>query len=129
MADWEQTMDEGEVGNHNPSVSYPTVGYVWLTTENGTSLPSGQDRVAIQVNPSNGRLFYRVDGLQAGNYQLRASLAYKGEDGLSRIYSMIYSRDTLKTSTSTTITVDPTKAIGSVIPMRTLPLDLTGTVC
>jgi hypothetical protein len=129
MADWEKTMDEGEVGNHNPSVSYPTVGYVWLTTENGGSLPNGQGRVPIQVHPSSGRLFYRVDSLPAGNYQLEASLAYKGEDGISRVYSMIYSQDTLKTSTETTITVDPTKAIGSVIPLRTLKLDLTGTVC
>jgi hypothetical protein len=129
MATWEQTMDEAEVGNHNPAVTYPTVGYVYLTTENGGALPNGQGKAPIQVNPESGRLFYRVDGLPPGTYQLRASLAYKGEDNTSRIYSVIYSKVTETSDTSTTIIVDPTKALGSVIPMGTISLDLNGTVC
>jgi hypothetical protein len=129
MASWQPSMEEGEVGNHSPPVAYPTVGYVYLTTENGGALPNGQGTAPIQVNPENGRLFYRFDKLTPGIYQMQASLAYKGEDGVSRIYKVMYNRTTETSDTAATITVDPSKALGSIIPMGTTSLDLTGTVC
>jgi hypothetical protein len=129
MGSWQPSMEENEVGNHSPPVAYPTVGYVYLTTENGGALPNGKGTAPIQVNPENGRLFYRFDKLTPGIYQMQASLAYKGEDGISRIYKVIYNRTTETSDTSATITVDPSRALGSIIPMGTTSLDLTGTVC
>ena len=129
---WEQTMQEGQVGSVGPPqgpLSFPTVGTVYIYDQNGNLLPSGKGKAPIQVNPESGLLIYHFDDLTPGTYQMRAFVGYKGEDDISHIYDQIYNPNTALIDTSLTFTIDPSRSLGSVVPMDTLHLDMPGSVC
>lgn len=55
-----------------------------------TSLGDGSAYSApIARDPTTGQISYRFVDLPAGDYQLRAGLFYKGDDGVTRIYNLI----------------------------------------
>jgi hypothetical protein len=128
---WERTMTDAQVGDVAPPqgpLTYPVVGKVYLTNQDGRPLPNGGVGL-IQVNAQSGNMVYRFDNLAPGTYQMEAFVAYRGNDNVSRPYRLIWNRHTGTLDTSWTFTVNPSSALGTVIPIETLHLDLAGSVC
>jgi Flp pilus assembly protein TadG len=129
---WERTMDDSEVGDVGPPqgpLTYPTVGKVYLKDQHGQALPNGSGVRDIQVDPSSGNMIYRFDNLAPGTYQMEAFVSYRGSDNVSRLYKLIWNPHTGTQDTSWTFSVNPSNALGTVIPIETLHLDLAGSVC
>jgi hypothetical protein len=127
---FEQTMKESQVGTSSKgTLSFPTVGYVTLKDENGGVLPNGKGTAPIRVDPETGKLVYRFDSLTPGVYQMSAWVAYKGEDKVSHDYDQIFDRQTELASTTQPLIIDESEALGSVVPIDPVHLDMRGTVC
>jgi Flp pilus assembly protein TadG len=129
---WERTMESSEVGDVAPPqgpLAYPTVGKVYLKDQNGQALPNGTGVREIQLDPTSGNMIYKFDNIAPGTYQMEAFVAYRGSDDVSRSYRLIYNRNTGTSDTSWTFNVNPSGALGTVIPIETLHLDLSGSVC
>jgi hypothetical protein len=125
---FEKTMKEEQVGVvPTDPLSFPVVGYATLKTSNGGTLPNG--KVQIRVDTNTGKLMYAYNDLAPGTYQLTAFVGFKGEDNISRIYSQIFNPATETTDTALTINVDPSTALGTIIPQKTVYLDMAGSVC
>jgi hypothetical protein len=96
----------------------PTLGEVLLT-----SAATGASYTASIVRDSaTGALGYSLDAPPAGDYQLRAQLFYKGDDGATRSYSELLYAETAVSSIAVNITGQP-QAIDQ------LSLRLGGDVC
>jgi hypothetical protein len=74
----------------------------------------------ITVAESNGTMSYSTAGVPAGTYILTARLYYRGDDGLTRGYSLIDDLEQVIPSLTVTLT-------GDEAPM--LALRLNGDVC
>lgn len=108
-------------------LAYPTVGYTYLYDQNGNTLPN--TKAPITVDPASGRLSYHYDKLAPGTYQMRAFVGYKGDDGASRSYSMIFDPNTQTADDVISFKLDPSSGLGTVIARPTLYLDMAGSVC
>jgi hypothetical protein len=126
---WADTMTDTQVGDVTPPLTFPTVGTVYLYDQNGHALPNGQGQAPIQVNPQSGKLVYHFDNLAPGTYQLKAFVAYKGSDDLSRIYDQIFNQNTATSDNQMTFSISGSNTLGNVIPMDKLYLDMSGSVC
>jgi hypothetical protein len=127
---WKKTIgQEGSADIPPPSgpLAYPTVGYVYLYDQSGNVLPNG--KAPIQVEAQSGNLTYHFDNMAPGIYQMKAFVGYKGSDGVSRSYSMIFNPYTQTADDVKTFQLKPSDSLGSVVPMEMLYLDLKGTVC
>ena len=120
------TMKESQIGS--PDLVYPTVGYATLTDENGGTLPGGKGTAPIQMD-ADGKLSYRFDKLTPGIYQLSAYISYKGPDGVAHKYDQIYNTSTAENYLSQPLVVDAAEALGTVVPVDELHLDMLGGVC
>jgi Flp pilus assembly protein TadG len=129
---WKSTMTDSQVGDVAPPqgpLTYPTVGKVYLRDQNGQALPNGQGVRDIQVDPSSGNMIYRFDNIAPGTYQMEAFVSYRGNDDVSRSYKLIWNQHTGMLDQSWTFSVNPSNALGTVLPIETLHLDLSGSVC
>jgi hypothetical protein len=123
---------------HTPSFPPPNTlpdgvfGYVYLYDENGLPLPDGQHTLPLVQDPLSGTLIFELpqsQGLAPGVYQLQAFAGYKGEDGVSRVYDGLFDPNTELINTSQVFVFDPSSALGPVIPLSPVYLDLRGSVC
>jgi plastocyanin len=131
---WVSQIDVQHTAALSPPDTLPNgvYGYVYLYDENGIALPTGQDKLPIVHDLGSGLLTFELStsqGLAPGTYQLRAFAGYKGQDAISRIYNGIFNPDTEMIDTGQSFTVDSSGAIGSVLVMDALHLDLIGEVC
>jgi Putative Flp pilus-assembly TadE/G-like len=129
VSDWQKTMTESQIGNSTPPLSYPTVGYVYLKTASGGSLPNGQGTALIQVDPNSNLLIYHFHDLPPETYQMEAYVAFKGSDNISRIYKLIFNPNTDQSALSQTIPINASGALNSTITIDPVHLDLQGAVC
>ena len=107
------------------------IGHAHKTRDeyNGAALPAPKNVVPIQVDPTTNRLSFHVDDMTPGTYQMRAFVAYRGEDDESRIYSQIYNPNTAAIDNAVTFQVSPSSSLGTSIAVAPLYLDLSGSVC
>ena len=125
---WISTMDDSEVGDVAPPqgpLTFPTVGTAYLYDKDSNF----KGQAPIQVDSQSGKLIYRFSDMVAGTYQIRAFVGYKGKDGESRIYDQVYNPNTSTTDTSLTFQLAPNSALGTVVAMSPLYLDMAGSVC
>jgi hypothetical protein len=129
---WVSQIDAQHTGTFHPPPPNGVHGYVYLYDENGVALPAGQNKLPITHDPASGLLTFELSasqGLAPGTYQLHAFTSYKGDDGVSRIYNGIFNPNTETIDTGQSFTVDSSGAIGSVLVIDSLHLDLIGEVC
>jgi plastocyanin len=129
---WVSQIDAEHTGTFHPPPPNGVHGYVYLYDENGVALPAGQNKLPIVHDPASGLLTFQLSasqGLAPGTYQLHAFTSYKGDDGVSRIYNGIFNPETETIDTGQSFTVDSSGAIGSVLVIDSLHLDLIGEVC
>jgi hypothetical protein len=129
---WLSTIDDSEVGDVGSPwgpLTFPTVGTAYLYDQNSNVLPGGKGQAPIQVDSQSGRLIYRFNDLTPGTYKIRAFVAYKGKDGESRIYDQLYNPNTATTDTALTFQLAPSNALGTVVAMSQVYLDMSGSVC
>jgi len=129
---WQRSIEDAQLGDVPPPngpLSYPVVGKAYLYNQNGGTLPNGKGLGTVQVDPQSGNLTYHFDNLTPGTYQVKAFVAFRGDDDISRIYDQIYNPNTAVIDNSLTVVVDPSTALGTVIPMKSMYLDLAGSVC
>jgi hypothetical protein len=128
---WENEIKEEQVGDVAPRdggpLTYPTVGKAYLYDQNGNVLPGGKGVANITANGES--LSFLFNDLTPGTYQLRAFVAYRGEDDISRIYKQIYNPNTSSIDNTITVNVDPTNALGTVVAAPPMYLDMDGSVC
>lgn len=111
--DWASSIDAA----HLPDGASP-LGEVALT-----SVSTGVSYTApITRDPTTGELSYLFTGLSAGSYQIQASLFYKGDDGVTRIYSKLDVAGTLLDTLDVTLS-------GQTQTLDMLSLRLGGDVC
>jgi hypothetical protein len=109
-----------------PPINNQIIGYVYLYDQQGNALPNGQGQAPIMRDPQTGASAYTFPNLMPGTYVMRAFLAYKGDDQITRIYNKIFDPNTATLADSRTIVVAPN---GGVIVADNLFLDLGGSVC
>lgn len=124
-------LDAIESGNtpEHAELGGEIVGYVLLYDKDGNPLPSGQHQVPITHDPVTGKLTYAVTGLVPGTYQFEAWVGYKGEDGVTRVYSRIFDPATLEYVSRVTWPVQPSNTLNDTVPGPRFHLDLNGLVC
>lgn len=85
---WVNRIDAAHAPAPLPNLALPpdTFGYITLFSADGTQQLA---QAAISHNQITGRLFYEFAHVPPGNYLLRAVLAYKGDDSITRIYDWI----------------------------------------
>lgn len=128
---WMNTMPPERVGAVPPPVGplvYPTVGYIYLRDKNGNPLPNGPNRAPIVADAQTGRLMYRFNNLAPGTYLMMGFVAYKGDDGVSRIYTAIFDPNTQTLSHTSTFHL-PALPPGQSFALPNLYLDLDRPVC
>jgi plastocyanin len=131
---WVGQIDAQHTATLPPPYTLPSgvFGYAYLYDENGVALPGSQHKLPITHDPGSGLLTFGLpasQGLAPGAYMLNAFAGYKGEDAISRIYNVIFNPATETSDTSITFIIDPAAALGPIVTLDAIHLDMTGTVC
>ncbi len=127
--DGDNTPDPAYLPEALPSDAY---GYVTIEDSAGNPLPDGKGKAPIRHSPYTGRLTYSIPadaGLKPGEYRIKAWVAYKGQDGVTRVYNAFFAVDNeknlLPAKTNTyNYRVTPSEMLGSVQTVPTLFLGL-----
>ena len=125
---WQYTIAQENAAELS-GLTYPIVGYVFLYDQSGNPLPNGKNKAPIQVDAQSGNLIYQFSDLAPGTYQMEAYVGYKGADGISRVYQLIFNPNTQTSDTRITFNIDPSETLGRVVAMPLLQLDMSGSVC
>jgi hypothetical protein len=129
---WLNTIDDSQAGDVAPPqgpLTFPVVGTAYLYDQNGNVLPNGKGQAPIMVDSQSGKLIYRFNDLTPGAYKIRAFVSYKGKDGESRIYDQLYNPNTATADTALSFQLAPSNALGTVVAMSQVYLDMSGAVC
>jgi hypothetical protein len=103
-------------------------GYVYLQDAYGHSV---KPATPIKHDPVSGQLSYSIADVTPGTYQIKAFVAYKGDDQpnqIARSYSWILFPN-LSHDDSRTFNLSPSQTLNSSVALDPLYLDLNGNVC
>jgi hypothetical protein len=115
-AQWAETMAEANIPDVD-ILTPPQVGELILTSGVGDSY-----RAPILRDATTGRLSFQLADMPPGSYNLDAYIFYRGDDGVSRMYSLIYQAE----QTQGLITVE---LAGGAQDLGAISLLLNGDVC